>query len=233
MTLLVKLKKICVVLNQQKILSNISLKLQSKKITTIIGPNGAGKSTLARVVLKLIIPTQGKSYYLPKLRIGYVPQKFFINKNLPIKVNRFMQNKFFYNKKKENILSLLKSVKAEFLIDRSLHTLSVGEVQRILLARALLNNPQLLVLDEPTQGVDLNGQILLYDLIHKLRFTLNCGILMISHDLNLIMAKTDEVLCLNKKICCFGTPEIVLNHPEFTKMFAIYYHNHSSNKLKK
>lgn len=229
---LVRLKNIYVFINKQIILSNITLKLESKKITTIIGPNGAGKSTLARVVLKLINPNEGELYHLSNLRIGYVPQKFSINKNLPIKVKRFMQEKFFFKKNNIDILSLLKSVKAEFLINRFLHTLSCGEIQRILLARSLIYKPQLLVLDEPTQGVDVNGQILLYDLINKLRFKLSCGILMISHNLNLVMAKTDEVLCLNKKICCFGTPETVLNHPKFTKMFAIYYHNHGSNNLK-
>lgn len=228
MKLLVELKNVFVFLKKKNILSNISLKIQSKKIITIIGPNGAGKSTLARVILKLIKPSQGKIYHLSNLRVGYVPQKFYINKNLPIKVIRFIENKLFNKENNVDIFSLLKSVQAEFLIQRFLHTLSPGELQRIMLARSILNNPQLLVLDEPTQGVDVNGQILLYNLINKLRLKLKCGVLMISHNLNLVMAKTDEVICLNKKICCFGTPKKVLHHPIFTKMFAIYYH-HDSN----
>lgn len=226
MSLLVSLKNINISFHKKIILNNIFLNLKLGKIITLIGPNGAGKSTLVRIVLGLIKPTNGKIFYLPNLRIGYVPQKFSINDALPITVYKFIKNltpriKFI------NILSILKRVKAEFLINSSLHTLSPGEIQRVLLARSLLNNPQLLVLDEPTQGIDINGQIDFYSLINKLKSELNCGIFMVSHNLHLVMAKTDEVLCLNKNhICCSGTPEMVLKHPEFTSMFAIYHHNH-------
>lgn len=137
--------------------------------------------------------------------------------------------------RKADILPALKRVQAGHLVEAPLQKLSGGETQRVLLARALLSSPQLLVLDEPTQGVDVNGQVALYDLIDQLRRELNCAVLMVSHDLHLVMAKTDEVLCLNHHICCSGTPEVVSMHPEFISMFGhrgaeqlgIYRHNHN------
>lgn len=235
MSCLFKIKKIYVIFNKKTILSNISLSLKSGKILTIIGPNGAGKSTLVRIVLKLILPEQGSVYQLENLRIGYVPQIFNINNALPITVHRFMLQ--IVNKTNKKILSVLKKVKADHLINYSLNSLSSGQIRRVLLARSILNKPQLLVLDEPTQGVDVNGQIVFYNLINQFRDELNCGVLMISHNLHLVMAKTDEVLCLNKHICCSGTPEVVSKHPEFTSMFgfmyknklAIYNHDHDHN----
>ena len=136
---------------------------------------------------------------------------------------------------KRDILPALKRVQAGHLIDAPMQKLSGGETQRVLLARALLNQPQLLVLDEPTQGVDVNGQVALYDLINQLRQELDCAVLMVSHDLHLVMAKTDEVLCLNQHICCSGAPEVVSMHPEFISMFGqrgaeqrgIYRHHHN------
>ncbi len=136
---------------------------------------------------------------------------------------------------KADILPALTRVQAAHLLDQPMQKLSGGENQRVLLARALLNRPQLLVLDEPTQGVDVNGQLALYDLIEQLRKELGCAVLMVSHDLHLVMAKTDEVLCLNQHICCSGAPEVVSTHPEFIAMFgnrgaeqlAVYRHNHN------
>lgn len=232
MTLLINLNKIYVHFNHKIVLSNITLKLTSGKILTLIGPNGAGKSTLVRVVLGIIKPKQGKLNKLKNLKIGYVPQKLYIDKTLPITVGKFI--KYFACNKKTDIFSLLKKVKAEHLINYSLNNLSPGEIRRVLLARSILNYPQLLVLDEPTQGIDVNGQIMFYNLINKIRIKTNCGVLMISHDLHLVMAKTDEVICLNKNICCSGTPKIVAQHPQFNLMFgeiyknklAFYNHNH-------
>ncbi|MDU5318423.1 MAG: zinc ABC transporter ATP-binding protein ZnuC [Escherichia coli] len=152
---------------------------------------------------------------------------------LPLTVNRFLRLR--PGTHKEDILPALKRVQAGHLINAPMQKLSGGETQRVLLARALLNRPQLLVLDEPTQGVDVNGQVALYDLIDQLRRELDCGVLMVSHDLHLVMAKTDEVLCLNHHICCSGTPEVVSLHPEFISMFGprgaeqlgIYRHHHN------
>ncbi|GLW37179.1 zinc import ATP-binding protein ZnuC [Pectobacterium carotovorum subsp. carotovorum] len=214
-------------------LSDISLTLQAGRILTLLGPNGAGKSTLVRVVLGLLAPTSGSLVRDPTLRIGYVPQKLHLDTTLPLTVNRFMQLR--PGVKKQDILPALKRVQAAHLLEQPMQKLSGGETQRVLLARALLNQPQLLVLDEPTQGVDVNGQLALYDLINQLRQEFHCGVLMVSHDLHLVMAKTDEVLCLNQHVCCSGTPEVVSLHPEFLAMFghrgaeqlAIYRHHHN------
>jgi len=233
MSSLVTLDDISVTFAQRRVLVGISLTLQPGKILTLLGPNGAGKSTLVRTVLGLLTPDRGSVQRAPGLRIGYVPQKLHIDPTLPVTVERFMR--LTGGSRRADILPALKRVQAGHLLQAPLQKLSGGETQRVLLARALLNQPQLLVLDEPTQGVDVNGQVALYDLIDQLRRELNCGVLMVSHDLHLVMAKTDEVLCLNHHICCSGTPEAVSQHPEFIAMFgprgaqqlAIYRHQHN------
>ncbi|RLM23073.1 zinc ABC transporter ATP-binding protein ZnuC [Brenneria alni] len=233
MSTLVSLHNISVSFGSRKVLSDISLSLQPGRILTLLGPNGAGKSTLVRVVLGLLPPTSGRLQKTPGLRIGYVPQKLHLDTTLPLTVSRFMRLRS--GVKQQDILPALKRVHAAHLLQQPMQKLSGGENQRVLLARALINNPQLLVLDEPTQGVDVNGQIALYDLINQLRQEFNCGVLMVSHDLHLVMAKTDEVLCLNQHVCCSGTPEVVSLHPEFLAMFghhgteqlAIYRHHHN------
>lgn len=233
MSLLITLENISVKFSQRSVLSGVSLTLTPGKILTLLGPNGAGKSTLVRTVLGLLQPDSGSVKRMPGLRIGYVPQKLHIDPTLPITVERFMR--LSRGTQREAILPTLKRVQADHLLQAPLQKLSGGETQRVLLARALLSQPQLLVLDEPTQGVDVNGQVALYDLIDQLRHELNCGILMVSHDLHLVMAKTDEVLCLNHHICCSGSPEAVSQHPEFIAMFgshgaqqlAIYRHHHN------
>lgn len=233
MSTLIALENISLNFGQRKVLSDVSLALQPGRILTLLGPNGAGKSSLVRVVLGLIAPTCGKVQRPAHLRIGYVPQKIHLDVTLPLTVGRFMQLR--PGVQQGDTLPALKRVQAAHLLGYPLQKLSGGEMQRVLLARALLNHPQLLVLDEPTQGVDVNGQVALYDLIDRLRLELNCGVMMVSHDLHLVMAKTDEVLCLNHHICCSGTPEAVAKHPEFISMFgsrgaeqlAIYRHQHN------
>jgi zinc transport system ATP-binding protein len=230
---LVTLNNISVRFGERRVLSDISLTLQPGRILTLLGPNGAGKSTLVRVVLGLLPVSGGTVERDRDLRIGYVPQKLHIDATLPLSVERFMRLR--PGVRKADVLPALKRVQAGHLLHSPLQKLSGGETQRVLLARALLNQPQLLVLDEPTQGVDVNGQVALYDLINQLRNELNCAVLMVSHDLHLVMAKTDDVLCLNHHICCSGTPEVVSQHPEFIAMFgprgaeqlAIYRHNHN------
>ncbi|MFC3395782.1 zinc ABC transporter ATP-binding protein ZnuC [Brenneria rubrifaciens] len=233
MSTLVSLNKISVTFDRREVLSDISLSLRAGRILTLLGPNGAGKSTLVRVVLGLLSPTSGTLQKTPGLRIGYVPQKLHLDATLPLTVSRFMRLR--PGVKQQDVLPALKRVQAAHLLEQPMQKLSGGETQRVLLARALLNQPQLLVLDEPTQGVDVNGQLALYDLINQLRKEFNCGVLMVSHDLHLVMAKTDEVLCLNQHICCSGAPEEVSLHPEFLAMFghrgaeqlAVYRHHHN------
>lgn len=233
MSTLVSLDHISVTFGPRQVLSDISLTLRAGRILTLLGPNGAGKSTLVRVVLGLLSPSSGTLTQTPGLRIGYVPQKLHLDPTLPLTVGRFMRLR--PGVKRQDILPALKRVQAAHLLEQPMQKLSGGETQRVLLARALLNHPQLLVLDEPTQGVDVNGQLALYDLINQLRQEFQCGVLMVSHDLHLVMAKTDEVLCLNQHVCCSGAPEVVSLHPEFLAMFgprgaeqlAIYRHHHN------
>lgn len=233
MTNLVELENISVSFGQRRVLTDISLALKPGRILTLLGPNGAGKSTLVRVVLGLVTPDQGVIKRDRHLRIGYVPQKLHLDATLPLTVSRFLRLR--PGVKKPTFSRRLNACQAAHLLDAPMQKLSGGENQRVLLARALLNEPHLLVLDEPTQGVDVNGQLALYNLIDQLRHELNCAVLMVSHDLHLVMAKTDEVLCLNHHICCSGTPEVVSTHPEFISMFGpigaeqlgIYRHHHN------
>ena len=223
MTSLVSLENVSVSFGQRRVLSDVSLELKPGKILTLLGPNGAGKSTLVRVVLGLVTPDEGVIKRNGKLRIGYVPQKLYLDTTLPLTVNRFLRLR--PGTHKEDILPALKRVQAGHLINAPMQKLSGGETQRVLLARALLNRPQLLVLDEPTQGVDVNGQVALYDLIDQLRRELDCGVLMVSHDLHLVMAKTDEVLCLNHHICCSGINRAICLDRIFffTEIFPLFH----------
>lgn len=236
MQTLLSLKNIAVSFGSHQIIENISFDLYAGEILTLLGPNGAGKSTLAKILLGLITPSQGEIIYQAKLRIGYVPQKLSLDITMPLTVKRFMTLK--PGVRTTNIIPALKRVGADHLIDQQMQKLSGGETQRVLLARALLNQPQLLVLDEPTQGVDINGQVALYNLIDNIRTESNCAVFMISHDLHLVMAKTDKVLCINKQICCSGRPEDVALDPEFIAMFGhrgieqigIYRHHHHNHQ---
>ncbi|EXI62035.1 zinc transporter [Mannheimia granulomatis] len=230
---LVSLEKIDVSFNDQKALQNINLSIYPNSITTIVGPNGGGKSTLLKVLLKLITPNKGKVFHQKDLKIGYVPQKLHLDPSMPITVTHFLALK--PNTDKKMIEEALSLFSITHLAQNSMQKLSGGELQRVLLARAVLNRPQLLVLDEPMQGVDITGQTELYQLLNKTRALLNCAILMVSHDLNIVMANTDEVLCVNKHICCAGTPEVITNDPSFIHFFgdqfarnvAFYSHNHN------
>ncbi|GGC10338.1 zinc import ATP-binding protein ZnuC [Marinobacterium zhoushanense] len=230
---LVRLSQIEVQFGEDRVLNNINLNLHTDCITTLIGPNGAGKTTLVRVVLGLLKPTRGNIWRQPGLRVGYMPQKLHIDRTLPLTVARFMQVP--HRTAAIDVNAALTAVGADHLLNKSIHDLSGGETQRVLLARALLRNPQLLVLDEPVQGVDINGQIELYQLIARIRKERKLGVLMISHDLHLVMASTDHVVCLNHHICCSGHPEMVSNDPSFHELFgpaqasalALYNHHHN------
>ena len=230
---MITLKNIFVKFNHRYVLSNISFTLTTNRIVTFIGPNGAGKSTLIRIILGLLQPYTGIVIRKKNLKIGYVPQRLYFNKSIPITVDQFM--KLLKGTNNHSIVKSLKRVNAIHLQDLYLSQLSGGEMQRILFARALLKSPDLLVLDEFTQGIDTLGQIALYELINKIRYELHCAVIIVSHDLNLVMATTDEVLCLNNHICCVGTPESVYKNSEFismfgilgTKEFAVYRHAHN------
>lgn len=230
--ILVKLDNISVMLNNKQILNDINLEIHRNAVTTLVGPNGAGKSTLLKVILKLMKPDNGHISYAKNLSIGYVPQKISLDHNLPLTVLQFLKLKKTVKIQQIHTISELLSI--DHLLQNSMHKLSGGELQRVLLARALLNKPQLLVLDEPVQGVDMNGQIELYQLINESKKRFNCAVLMVSHDLHLVMANTDQVICINQHVCCMGTPESVSSDPDFihhfgsdlAENFAVYTHHH-------
>ena len=224
---LIDLQSVSKLFANKAILQNISMRVNSGEITTIIGPNGAGKSTLVRLILGLIDPDQGCIERSKDLSIGYMPQKIHIDPTLPITTGRFLQ---LANTSIDACLRALDLVGIPEVKNTPFHKLSGGEMQRALLARAILCQPNLLVLDEPVQGVDYNGQNELYALIGQLRSSLNCGIVMVSHDLHLVMSSTDHVICLNHHICCQGKPEQVTQDPAYLDIFgetAFYYHSHN------
>ena len=229
-TTLASLDQISLKQQDKVILHDVSLELQAGKVLTVIGPNGAGKSTLVRVLLDLQKPTSGKVWLKPKLKVGYVPQKLNINTLLPLSVKRFVALAG-----KGDIQLALKETGVEHLQERDVQQLSGGEFQRVLIARALLRKPELLVLDEPAQGVDILGQSELYEQISQLKAKYGFGVLMVSHDLHLVMQKSDHVLCLNQHVCCSGQADDVSQHPEYVRLFggastdglAVYTHNHN------
>jgi len=231
--LLLEAKSISVKRQGRFLLQNADLSLYKGKITTLIGPNGAGKTTLVRSILGLIKIDSGKIARAPKLRLGYMPQKLHLDPSFPLSVERFLT---LAGKPLANWQETLALTAIEPLLSSPMQSLSGGETQRVLLARALLRDPQLLVLDEPVQGVDITGQATLYQLIHQIRNQRECGVLLVSHDLHLVMATTDTVVCLNQHICCQGHPEQVTNDPAYIALFgdqperaaamAIYTHHH-------
>ena len=212
------------------VLDNIDLEVNAGRIVTLIGPNGCGKSSLIKVLLGLEQADSGNIIRQPKLRVGYMPQKLNLDERLPLTVDGFL--KLARGADKQQIDYWLQRLNISGLRSLSVHGLSGGEWQRVLLARALLIKPQLLVLDEPVQGVDVQGQMELYNLIPQLRDEIGCAVVMVSHDLHLVMAATDEVICLNGHVCCSGHPDQVSVDPAYIDLFgqrppiAHYTHHH-------
>lgn len=214
----------------KSIIDHVSLSIEPGQHITILGPNGAGKSTLIKILLKIIKPSCGEVYHQPDLKMGYVPQKLHLNHSIPMSVSRFLMKPGV-----AEIKDILQEVGLEnSLWHKSIHTLSGGEMQRLLLARAMLSKPDLLVLDEPTQGVDVDGQLKLYALIHHLAKEHNAAVVMVSHDLHFVMKQTDHVICFNRHICCEGVPDTVMHNPEYKALFGsknaafigLYQHHH-------
>jgi len=229
---LIKAENISLQISQRQILDDISLTIEAGKILTLVGPNGSGKTSLVRVLLGLLEADQGSLQKKDPLVIGYMPQKLHIDAVLPMTVLRFLQ--MGIRASADEIRYMANTLGVSGLLQQPVQSVSGGEFQRVLLTRALLRKPDLLVLDEPAQGVDINGQQQLYQLISSIREEYGCGVLMVSHDLHLVMESTDDVLCLNTHICCSGHPEAVSKHPEYLKLFgssldgmAVYTHNHN------
>lgn len=218
--------------NGRDILSAVDFDVRPGEIVTLIGPNGAGKTTLVKLVLGIEQPDRGYVARSASTRIGYVPQRFEVERAIPITVERFLV--LGHAVSAESVANALKEVGAERTAHQQLSQLSGGETQRVLIARALLRNPNLLVLDEPARGVDYAGEADLYDLIGRLCEEHQLGVLLISHDLHVVMAKSDRVICLNGHVCCSGKPETVAQHAEYARLFGpqaastlgVYLHHH-------
>ncbi len=229
---LVSVSQVEVDFDGRTVLSAVDLAVHAGEILTLIGPNGSGKTTLIRVVLGLLKPESGRVTRQAGLRIGYIPQRLHVDETLPLTVERFLR--LCAPRARGQFSKVLAEVGAGHLLDSPFQTVSGGELKRILLAQALLRDPDLLVLDEPSAGVDVTGQAELYALIKSIRDSRRCGVLLVSHDLHLVMAATDRVVCLNHHVCCTGRPEAVSRDPEYLALFgpelagrlAVYTHEH-------
>ena len=229
--ILVKLNNVGIQQNDKWLVKGVSLEVEKGKIVTLIGPNGSGKSTTAKIALGIYKNIEGNVEKFTN-NVGYVPQKISIDWTLPLRVKDFMV--LTDNIKDELIDEALSLTGVIHLKEKNLGNLSGGEFQRVLLARAISKKPELLVLDEPVQGVDFTGEIALYELIKKISEKLNCGILLISNDLHTVMSATDHVVCLNGHVCCSGSPKDVARNNEYKALFgeqtsqtlSVYEHKH-------
>lgn len=213
-------------------LQDVDFSVEPGEIVTIVGPNGSGKSTLLRVIIGALEPTAGKLRRKEALRIGYVPQRLQIDPTLPMTVRRFLG--LPRKSGRTQVSAALTQAGVPDLADRQMTRLSGGQFQRVLLARALLERPDLLILDEATQGLDQSGTAAFYRQIEEVRREIGCAVLMVSHDLHVVMSASDRVICLNVHVCCEGKPEHVASAPEYRALFgdgtagalALYRHHH-------
>lgn len=216
----------------ETVLAHVDLTVHPGEIVTIVGPNGSGKSTLLRAIVGAIKPSAGRVQKRTGLKIGYVPQKLALDTTLPITARRFLDLPKPVSD--HDAIEALGQTGATSLAQRQLSDLSGGQLQRVLLARALIGGPDLLMLDEATQGLDQQGSADFYRLIEDVRRKFGCTILMVSHELHVVMAASDRVICLNGHVCCHGSPEHVASAPEYRALFgsgtkgalALYRHEH-------
>lgn len=234
MSELIVAKNVSVEREGRSVLRDVSVTIGRRDFITIIGPNGAGKSMLLKCLMGFYVPDEGAVVQSPDLKIGYVPQRLVADQSIPISVLRFLK----LRKKSEPkmLQHIVRETEIETFLDKSLSVLSGGELQRVLLARALLDEPTLLVLDEPAQNLDITGQLAFYRLIEKIYKERDVSILMVSHDLHLVMSATRNVLCLSGEVCCYGEPSSVAQDPAFVSLFGedmakmmASYHHHDHN----
>ena len=233
--MLIEVQNLCVGYGNKEVLRNVNLSLSKNEIVTIVGPNGSGKTTLFKSIIGSTPISSGKVLIRPNLKIGYVPQVLNIDRSFPLTVERFLSLENRGHKREA--LSAQQVLYSNDLLFKQISTLSSGQLQRVLLARALVNKPDVLLLDEATRGLDQPGSAAFYRKIEEIRNTTGCAILMISHDLHVVMSASNRVICLNGHICCQGEPQSVASSPEYKAMFgsnvdgtlALYQHNHNNN----
>lgn len=234
--ILVRLNNVGVTLGGKTVLEDISFDIPAGRILTLIGPNGAGKTTLLKVILGVLSPDKGAVERKAGLKTGYVPQKTNLSRAMPVTVRRFLCLDRNYGDDELAGTLNLTGLPPEFL-DKSVHPLSGGETQRVMLARTLLKHPDLLILDEPAQGLDPVGEERFYALLDSLNQTEKCAIVMVSHDLHIVMAGSHRVLCVNRHICCSGAPDEIVSLPEYGRLYgdrpalAVYRHHHDHRHL--
>ncbi len=229
------LKNVSLKIDQHFVVRDINLQLKKGQITTLVGPNGGGKTSIARILVGGLKPSEGIIDKMPKLRIGYMPQKINLDCTIPLRVIDFLLLST-YKINKDRVLQMVRlfsRLNLEKILYSQIHDISGGELQKLLFLRAILHDPDLLVLDESTQYMDIGGVDEFYRIIDQIRTQRNCAILLISHDLITVMQKTDFVICINRHICCHGAPESVNEHPEYLALFghknselAVYQHHH-------
>lgn len=229
---LIKSTAMTIRFGQVTVLEKIDFEINHGEIVTLVGPNGSGKSTMLRALVGALRPSSGQVVRKPALRIGYVPQRLHIERTLPMSVRRFFD--LPKRSSAQAIAEVTQRVAVSHLLDRQMIDLSGGQFQRVLLARALLNKPDILVLDEATQGLDQRGSAEFYQQVESVRNEMGCAVLMVSHELHVVMSASDRVICLNGHICCEGAPDVVSSKPEYRALFgtgthgalALYRHEH-------
>ena len=232
MNYLIKVENISVIRERRAILNDVSLEIAAEDFITIIGPNGAGKSMLLKCLMGFYEPDSGRVLRSPNLKVGYLPQRLSVDHSMPITVKRFLSLR--KNITRDELRQVIAETSIQDLLDQPLYVLSGGELQRVLLARALLDHPQVLILDEPAQNLDVSGQLAFYKLIEKIHTQRKLPLLMVSHDLHLVMSSTKKVVCLYHHVCCSGEPQVVTKDPEFISLFgddmarlmSVYHHSH-------
>ncbi|MFH1158007.1 MAG: ATP-binding cassette domain-containing protein [Pseudomonadota bacterium] len=230
---LISADKLSIVRKGKRILEDISLTIKTGEFVTVIGPNGAGKTVLLHALMGLMKPDEGSVTRRPGLKIGYMPQRFAPETTMPITVARFLA--LVRGANKEAIDGALELVHATEIAHRPMSVLSGGELQRVMLARAMLHKPDILILDEPAQGLDIGGQMSFHKLLEDIYRARGCAVLMVSHDLHMVLASTGKVVCLFHHVCCSGEPSAVAKDPQFTSLFgedmarmmAVYQHSHA------
>ena len=234
--MLIKINALNVQYGGKKVLQNLDLCLNKREIVTIVGPNGSGKTTLFKAIIGTAPISSGKVKLKPNLKIGYVPQQLNIDGSLPLTVSRFLQ--IAQSNDEKSLKEALEMVGIEDILKAQISKLSGGQMQRVLLARAIINQPDVLLLDEATRGLDQPGAAAFYRLIENIRKDTGCAVLMISHDLHVVMAASDRVICLNGHICCEGAPQTVATSPQYKALFGtdvdgafgLYQHSHNHSR---
>ncbi len=224
---LIELKNISLKINHEEIINDISLQLKKGQITTLIGPNGGGKTSIAKIALQLLSPSSGKVLVNKNIRCGYMPQKINLDKSFALLALDFIslaKNNFIADDYFTDLCNRLDITK---FLNQPLQDLSGGQLQKILFLRAIIGKPDFIVLDEPTQYMDINGIAEFYHILNDIRNAQNCAILLVSHDLNFVMQKSDEVICINRHICCQGSGESLISNPQYHLLFNKNHHSHN------